>query len=522
MEKERKIDRNTLLALLLLATIVRGYAAFNSQTIAIDGLVYLKQARMIQEGDIKEALSVPFPPGYPALVAATASALGLPRTPEGWELAGALASLLCGVLLVLVVYLLAYEVAGYENGRLVALVAALVCAVHPQLVRYTTQVRSEGMYFLLFALSLYFLVRALKRGGCLHAFLTALSSVGAYLVRPEGMLVSGVFIVAVLVRRGFTLKRRGLLTACSLAVFLCAAAPYLFFIYRVEGIHRPAGRFKLTLKRQPLKIVERKVLQRDYVRKDGRVGEVQRIDWGGFGEFAKGFSLSVVKALPLALSRVLHPVVALLLILWGLLKRKKRREEWLLLSIAILYYLLMCFFDVRHRHFTQVIVPVLPLAALGAIEVSHRLGRLPLFARRRSKIFLALFLFFSLLAPVLKPRHIEQAAEKEAGIWLRNNGTPYPRLLCRVKRVAFYADGEHIGDAQFPVGRNMRLRMKDIEKALKDERCDYVVVDASPLTEDEKAFLDTADHLHLLRRFTHPPLSLDAQEIEVYEVVQRR
>ncbi|MCX7702504.1 MAG: glycosyltransferase family 39 protein [Planctomycetota bacterium] len=509
-----------VLVILAIAGVVRGYSALNSQNIAIDGLVYIRQAQMLAAGNFESALSIPFPPGYSALVAAVGTFLGLNTTPQGWEFAGVLASFICGLFLILVLYLLTFEVArGVEEKKLAAIAAASICAIHPQMVRYTTQVRSEGMYYLFFALSIFFVIRTLKTGKLRYALLTSVSSAVAYLVRPEGILVVGILVTAVLIWRGFSIKRRILLVVTSLSSFFILSVPYLLSIYGVGGVHHPPSTLKLTLKRHPVKIFESQVSQEDYVFEDGVIEEKRYVEKEKLIAYIGGFLRRAAEAL-LLLPRVLHPIALLLLLMWVFL-RNKEREEWLMVTVALLYFLLMCSFEVGHRHLTQILIPFLPLSGIGVIRGLHYTSRPRLLSSKTFRVVFAIITVLMFLAPSLKPRHIEQAAEKRAGIWLRRYGTPHPRLLCRIKRVVYYAEGEHIGDAQYSTKGALSLDKDSIKKAIESRLCDYVVVDVAPLSDEERKELNNTDSLLFVGDFKNPPLSLDTQEVKVYRVMER-
>jgi len=68
--------------------VVRGALLLTTQVVAIDGITYIDQARMMVAGRLADALAMPFPPGYPAAIAALHTLLGMPATAAGWELSG--------------------------------------------------------------------------------------------------------------------------------------------------------------------------------------------------------------------------------------------------------------------------------------------------------------------------------------------------------------------------------------------------------------------------------------------------
>ena len=118
-----------------IGAIVRLWAIGFQPHVTVDGTEYIAVAESLLAG---RPLPSIFPPGYPLLIALPL-ALGIERVTSA-----ALVSLVAGALLAWPVWSLARGVLG----RAAALAAALVAALHPELVRFSVLSMSESAYLL--------------------------------------------------------------------------------------------------------------------------------------------------------------------------------------------------------------------------------------------------------------------------------------------------------------------------------------------------------------------------------------
>jgi len=158
-----------------------------------------------------------------------------------WELAGDLVSALLGTAAVATVYLMTREAFARRD---LAVGAATLTAIHPELAAYSASVRTEAGYIFLATGAIWLLLKGLheRRLG-----ITALSgAVGglAYLYRTEGigLLVLGMMFMPaaeVIWRRRLSAWALGT-TAAFATAFLVVAAPYLAFM-RISTGHWTVG-----------------------------------------------------------------------------------------------------------------------------------------------------------------------------------------------------------------------------------------------------------------------------------------
>ncbi|HTR20863.1 MAG TPA: glycosyltransferase family 39 protein, partial [Gemmatimonadales bacterium] len=173
----------------------------------------------------EQGLQLFYPPLYPLLLAAGTWVF------RSAELAGRLASLAFGSLLVLPVWSLAKRAAGAR----IAILAACLAAVHPLFVATSTAVLSDSTY-LFFALCAWAVgLRMIEEEGMLAPILLGISAGLAYLTRPEALLFPLFLLglsVASLVTRRAALARR---CAVALGSFAVMGAPYVIWLFTLTG-----------------------------------------------------------------------------------------------------------------------------------------------------------------------------------------------------------------------------------------------------------------------------------------------
>jgi hypothetical protein len=177
------------------------------------------------------------PPGYPVAVLAASrlvrAAYPAPLT-EQMLLSCQVASTAAGVLLVLPMYLLGRSL----YGRFAGFASAGLFQVLPVVARVTSDGLSESLYLLCAATALGFGVRGVRHRSTLNFLLCGMTTGLAYLVRPEGLIVSLTIGVVV---GGLDLLRRwprdvaaGRLLALGVGVGI-AATPYMLLIGGVSN-----------------------------------------------------------------------------------------------------------------------------------------------------------------------------------------------------------------------------------------------------------------------------------------------
>ncbi len=233
---DRWSDSTSLLAIAAIAIVIRLYLALTSFCISGDGVAYVAMARDIAAGDVAAALHSVFSPLYPLLIAA------VHRVLPDWELAGSLVSALMGTAAVATIYGMTHEAFARRD---LALGAAALAAIHPELAAYSGTVRTEAGYIFLTTGAVWLLLRSLRTRRLMTV--AAAGAIGglAYLYRSEAIGLPLVAVAAI-VAAALVWHRCGFgwalgAVAVFASGFLAVAAPYLVYLRASMG-HWTIGR----------------------------------------------------------------------------------------------------------------------------------------------------------------------------------------------------------------------------------------------------------------------------------------
>jgi len=224
-----------LIGVIALATLVRLYAAGHAENIARDGTVYLHMARQLANDPPGEVVRrFDYHPGYPAAIAAAATAFGA-DWPGGWIATGRAISVLSG----LVALLGLFYVAGEVFDARCAVITVLLVALGRPFVTISTDVLSDSpavalaMLAVAMGLRTRSLLEATSRWAIVTAGLAGVLAGLGYLTRPEALLSVAIAELALLrTRPGAAGAGKLQLTAAlvMLAATIATAAPYAWTI----------------------------------------------------------------------------------------------------------------------------------------------------------------------------------------------------------------------------------------------------------------------------------------------------
>lgn len=224
-------DRSVVVAVCGVALAIRVYLSLTSYCVSGDGVAYLAMAREFAAGNPARALANVFSPLYPLLI--VAAHLAIPD----WEMAGNLVSAVMGTAAVATIY--GMTRAAFARRDL-AIGAAALAAIHPDLAAYSASVRTEAGFILLMTASVWALIAALgDRRLALAALAGAIGGL-AYLFRTEAIAYLG-FGAGFVILGAPIWRRWPLGWACAAAAFFaCAfvavASPYLIYL-RISAGH---------------------------------------------------------------------------------------------------------------------------------------------------------------------------------------------------------------------------------------------------------------------------------------------
>jgi 4-amino-4-deoxy-L-arabinose transferase-like glycosyltransferase len=193
-----------------------------------DHVWYTVLGQRLISGNLREGLSMYWPPLYPVLVGAFSAVFG------NAELAGRLVSVVSGSLLVAAEYLFVRRL----YGKNAACIAAFLTVVYPMLVEYSTLGLTESVYTLMFTLALLSGLTAVFNGKWIRFFLTGVLIGACYLLKPEAFGFAGLFVLITLGANlaGGRIKMSGPINALIFLIgFLLVSLPYVLYLRAETG-----------------------------------------------------------------------------------------------------------------------------------------------------------------------------------------------------------------------------------------------------------------------------------------------
>jgi 4-amino-4-deoxy-L-arabinose transferase-like glycosyltransferase len=505
------------------AALWRTLLLLHHRMIDTDAAYYGAIARFFAAGHWERALDPLWPPFYPLLVSVPVR-IGLPL-----DASGILVSILAGTGGVICCYLLAKVIAGPR----VAMIAAVVAAVHPRLVVISQSFLTESLYVLLAGAALTLFVHSCRTDGLdtghkrlTGVFLTGLTLSFVFLTKPEGIgflvLLLAVAIARAVVPRWRRRVRqpalRAILWPLLLAVgFLIASAPYFYDVsrtggswvlgekgglnfyltyrdaYRAEGIEPQLSDFAaITGERQ--------------VRKPGdyRVGELVR---RRPGMVVRRVLLNTAKALLNTIPVLMYGTLMPLVIIAILYRRRVPRSsyEWLFGAWILVIVFAVSPFFLMKRFFVAALPPLIVWSAIGIEELRHRMSkRVFAWSAVIGVAFACAYASYSLGSKTWPMLY------KDAGVWLKDNAEKPVVVAGRKPEVSFYAESEF---------RPLNVRTtEELEQYLRAQGITHLVAEdyIMPSTHPGLAYLIDAQEAPA---WLHPVFSArkDGHSLVLYE-----
>jgi 4-amino-4-deoxy-L-arabinose transferase-like glycosyltransferase len=243
-----------LAAILLFATALQAALLVRLPTVSADGIIFIGIARDLAEAPIETFRNQDQHPGYPAMVLACARAvqwLGYRGEPESWMAGGIVASFICGVLSVAVVWLFARDLFDAK----VANVAAIVFAVLPVPRAGAVDAQSDTPHALFYLLAAWLAATGITGGNLWRLGTAGLACGVAYWIRPEGLEV--VLVALPLLawhawRAHWPWRKASLALGTLAAAALLVAAPYPILAGKLTSKQLPGAKHKIARAYQDL------------------------------------------------------------------------------------------------------------------------------------------------------------------------------------------------------------------------------------------------------------------------------
>jgi hypothetical protein len=394
--------RRTVPALVLLALTARGLAAAGLAVIPRDGTVYVELSRAVSEAGPAAAFAGRQHPLYPLAV----GLLG------GSEVAAVLLSVAAGALAAPAVLLIGTRL----HSRALGVLAALLYAVAPVVVRNTSAPLLEGLSIPLFLWALERGLASSERPR--NAVWAGLLGGASYLARPEALELLVVLPLGLVALRRF--RAAALLALCFLAV----GGPY------AAWLTKEAGSFTVSRKKPAARFVSAEAGFDEHMERKARRTGISRPTFGAsVVETARTLGEAGSWVLLLLAVAGLHPIF----------RHRPRGPALLLLALLALdlflrFRLLHLHGYLAKRHLVLATCMLLPFSAAG----------LAFLARRRTAHAAGL-LGATLLVLSILPRDREKLPLKEAGRWIRAQGGTAPVVATfGSPRIAYYAGGKNL------------------------------------------------------------------------------
>jgi len=214
------IRRITISHIILFGALLRAIGFVTDYVIKLDGITYAWIGESFAKGDFIKGLRGVFPPVYPMLIGLFHVVI------PDIELAGRLVSFVFGVLLIYASFIFAKRFFDEKE----ALWISFFVAIHPYLVKFSSEVLSESVATFLFVVSIFLFYK-----GWLEDRVTDIALSGAmlgltYLTRPEYIVFFAPMGLILLWKKKYA---KTLFFLCCFSVFVFA---YMYYMKTETGL----------------------------------------------------------------------------------------------------------------------------------------------------------------------------------------------------------------------------------------------------------------------------------------------
>ncbi len=411
----------------------------HSPLIAWDGITFIEIAQSLAQDPAWTVRVNDQHPGFPAMLCCARylleGCMSVPRA-DSWILPARVVTSLFGLVSVVLVWLLAYRIAGLR----IANWSAVLFAALPVPRQNAADVLSDTPHLAFYLAAVWLLCEGLMRRSYLAFGIAGVCSGLAFLVRPEGLSVA---IVGV----AFVLASRSLLDGLSwnrplagLALTLGAAVlvtPYLLGAGKLtskitakpgwQALRTGAGRTdEVTSTSAPSSHHSRATTATSNILSSGLLGLAR-----GFVVFCERLAecwrylliVPLIVGIPIALRQVPRATSRLLLALAGT-------------HIGLLHLLFLLGGYIERRHLLPLLALLTPAVAIGLIQLVG-------IARKRARpvqIAVWALLFLVLIPRSVRPLHGSQLNKYTVAEFLHRCASPADLAMSNSIHILFYAD----------------------------------------------------------------------------------
>lgn len=440
-----------LVFLVLVALATRIVVFVQPQIISVDGVLWIKMARLFSVGGYAGVEGSYFNL-YPFLIFLVQKFLG------DWELSGRLISIAAGTLAVIPVFLLGRSLYGERAGWL----SAIFYLALPNFLEYDSQVLRDPLWWFLMALTLWLIWEGFEKNRSVFFALASIPAGLGALTRVEGFVLWCALACYTLVRRkeGVSAGEKAW-NFSLLALLFPLLVSLVVFSLRVDSSRKTFAFEEMSsFAYRFIKAHTREILKpRD------PIAAIEERTYASLPTISKNsLELASRHRFSLAISEVIYKFVKssnllIFLILLGVWRRRNegfRPSDWFL-SVVFGALLVMSVFYVRQtnyfstRHGLTLVLPSLFFACHGLSVLSdlfnrifHRVTPKWIIAKKYMPHILTIIFIMALFIQGGDFRGKEKFIQKEVGLWLKEGGYGGSVIMApkRYSRLAFYADGK--------------------------------------------------------------------------------
>lgn len=480
-------------ALLLAALAARVYMVFAADIITPDGMLYIKVARLIGDGNWKGVYEEGFYSSYPFVIVL------FQKLFHDWETAGRMVSAVAGSIAVVPFFLLLRRMFDAK----IAAVAAIFFVVSPRLVQYSSDVLREPLFWCFSITSLWAAWKGIDEENWFFIALASLFAGLSSFTRTEGLAL--IVIVLLWMAWGLLWQRRRVKLWLAFLVIFLIAFPTIF-ITPLYFLKSKAGDWELghAVGKIPSLMRSANVaLPADTAgTAPGPAGEASLLARIMGNRYIFSAWSTASKYL-----RSFH-VVLIVFLLFGVIRRRtipySGKEVPLLIWCAVFFLVSFVYaYKVSYvstRHGLLMGIPSLLWVSAGFWELSSRITRVVERTRWSRKLTRHVAICLLILACIsILPKTVSSAGDgkvemKMAGIQLKHMGYSDEKFAVepRINRLAFYKGGEFVN---IPAG----IDYTGLGRFLNTVDASYLVVDDRTIESSVRGFKAHTGTMHLER-----------------------
>ncbi|MFA6098191.1 MAG: glycosyltransferase family 39 protein [Patescibacteria group bacterium] len=453
----RKKEFLTIIGLFIFSIIVRlVISAF--YPVGSDSVLYLKLAERISQGflSLNEFKKVHefIQPGYSFFIYLFNLVI------NNWEIAALAVSIISGVFLVLLTYLLAKRLFNSTT----AVIAGILMCLHPMALYFSTSVLTESLFTALLISVIYLSWLALVRKKSVFFFILIGFLIGlAYYVRIVGLAALPVVVLWILLF-GFLIEKRKLKYLLFSIMLLClgvlaVVSPYLIYLYQQKGefvitgaqntaeyVKSEFGADKMETRLQKHQIFS----SLDETGSDFKINEVNETAKKSTGDLLSIYWKNFWGCITDNIIKFLGYFFIFSFTCIYILIRKRSRQatiSFFYLLSWIPFYLIIYY---QGRPDLRYYFPVLPLmiiiiASLFSSIFSHKFNKLTRIFGLASLIlfFLIIEMFINRKFPLVPLSIFKESNFHKAGIVIKENFGANQKILSEYPAVTYYSEGIH-------------------------------------------------------------------------------